>query len=63
MISGPDEQLDEMLERLSRVFGVVSISQVWETKLDLEAIKESAIAIVASLPTDQNSFKIRSKQL
>jgi tRNA uracil 4-sulfurtransferase len=62
MISGPDEQLNEMLERLSRVFGVVSISQVWETKLDLEAIKESAVTIVASLPADQNSFKIEARR-
>ena len=62
MVTGPEENLDTMLEQLSRVFGVVSISSVQETELDLERIKETAAKIVALLPPTLNTFKIACRR-
>lgn len=61
-VSGPDEYLDKMLESLSRVFGVVSISAVWETELDLERIKEMAAEIVNRIFPELKTFKIAARR-
>ncbi len=62
MVTGPEENLGMMLERLRKVFGVVSISSVRETNLDLEQIKNLAADIVASLPSRQKSFKVETRR-
>jgi len=62
MVTGPEEKLEIMLERLRKVFGVVSISSVRETKLDLEQIKDLAASIIASLPSGENTFKIETRR-
>lgn len=62
MVTGPEEKLDIMLERLRKVFGVVSISSVRETELNLEQIKDLAANIVASLPSGENTFKVETRR-
>lgn len=62
MVSGPETNRKAMLENLSRVFGVVSLSSVWETKLDLEEIKIRAAEIFEKLPAANTSFKVASRR-
>ena len=62
MVTGPEEKLEIMLERLRKVFGVVSISSVRETELNLEQIKDLAANIVASLPSGENTFKVETRR-
>ncbi len=62
MVTGPEEKLEIMLERLRKVFGVVSISSVRETELDLDQIKDLAANIVASLPSGENTFKVETRR-
>jgi len=62
MVTGPEENLGMMLEGLRKVFGVVSISSVRETNLDLEQIKNLAADIVAGLPSRQKSFKVETSR-
>lgn len=61
-VSCPVENLDQILERLSRVFGVVSISPVWETELNFDLIKEKAAEIVKNLPPELETFKIAARR-
>ncbi len=62
MVSGPEEHREMIIERLSRVFGVVSLSPVKETGLDLEEIKLLAVEIVGNLPPENNIFKIVTRR-
>lgn len=62
MVTGPEEKLEIMLERLRKVFGVVSISSVRETELDLDQIKDLTANIVASLPSGENTFKVETRR-
>jgi len=62
IVSGPEEYLESMVERLSKVFGVVSVSPVWEAGLDLEEIKHLAVQIVGNLPPGRNKFKITTRR-
>lgn len=41
-----DRALEEAMERLGRVFGIVSFSPAWEVPLDMEAIAEAAAQAV-----------------
>lgn len=61
-VTGPDEHLDQILESLSRVFGVVSVSRIWETELDLDLIKETAVDIVNQLPPELGTFKMSARR-
>ena len=61
-VSGPDEYLDQMLESVSRVFGVVSISTVQETELDLDRIKKMAAEIVSRIFPELRTFKIAARR-
>ena len=62
MVTGPGENLEILLERLCKVFGVVSISSVRETELDMDQIKDLAAGIVGSLPSGHNTFKIETRR-
>lgn len=61
-VTGPDEYLDQILECLSRVFGVVSVSRIWETELDLDLIKEKAVDLVNQLKPELGTFKISARR-
>lgn len=58
----PDSALEQSLARLSRIFGLVSFSPVYETTLDLEAIKEAAAGMVQELPAGDRTFKIKARR-
>jgi tRNA uracil 4-sulfurtransferase len=62
MVSGPEDQEDLIVDRLSKVFGIVSVSPVREAALELDQIKALASEIVAGLPPGQNSFKVASRR-
>lgn len=62
MISGPGQYREEMLTRIAKTFGVVSLSAVQETELDLEMIKIEAAAIVGQLPEGEKTFKVESRR-
>jgi len=61
-VSCPVENLDQILEQLSRVFGVVSISPAWEAELNFDLIKEKAAEIVKKLPPELETFKIAARR-
>jgi tRNA uracil 4-sulfurtransferase len=58
----PDSALEQSLTRLGRIFGLVSFSPVYETTLDLEAIKEAAAGMVQELPAGDRTFKIKARR-
>jgi tRNA uracil 4-sulfurtransferase len=58
----PDSALEQSLARLGRIFGLVSFSPVYETTLDLEAIKEAAAGMVQDLPAGDRTFKIKARR-
>lgn len=62
MVTGPAENRDQMLEALSRVFGVVSVSPVTEAALDIDEIKKAAAATVKKIAPGQQSFKVSSRR-
>ncbi len=62
MVTGPGEHGDKMIERLSRVFGVVSVSPVSETGLDLEDIKAMAAEITGQFSPGQKTFKVEARR-
>lgn len=62
MVSGPDSDREHMLDRLSKVFGVVSVSPVIEVPLDLDAITQAAIDAVGKRRGNKNSFKIAARR-
>lgn len=62
LITGPEENADKIVSRASKAFGVVSVSQVRETDLDLEKIKELAAEIVSELSPDKLAFRIETRR-
>jgi len=58
----PDAALQQATMRLRRIFGLVSFSPVYETALDIEAIKEAAAGIVKELPAGNKTFKIMARR-
>lgn len=63
----PDQdeyEFDEALNRLRKVFGIVSVSPVWKIESDFEVIKENAITLVGDLlsKNDYKTFKVESKR-
>ena len=62
MVSGPEANRAGMLENLSRVFGVVSLSSTWEAKLDFEIIKIRAAEIFGQPSAANTSFKVASRR-
>ncbi len=62
IVTGPDEHSDLIIRNLSRVFGVVSVSQVREAELDIDMIKALAAEMVDRLDPDQDTFKIETRR-
>ncbi len=62
LVTGPAAEEEEITGRLSRVFGVVSVSIVTTAPLDLEAIKEKALELVESRPLPGDSFKVEARR-
>lgn len=56
--SDSEEDLERVMERLPKVFGIQSFSPVTETELSLQAMQKAAIAIVGKMDTEGKSFKV-----
>ncbi|NLC11231.1 MAG: tRNA 4-thiouridine(8) synthase ThiI [Firmicutes bacterium] len=57
-----EELLQEALDRLSKVFGIASLSRVWTTPLDLELIKEQALLLLKKTLPRGGSFKVQTRR-
>lgn len=57
-------EFDEALERLTRVFGIVSVSPVWKINTDFEEMKKYSQVIVKDLieRTGFKTFKVEAKR-
>ncbi len=62
LVCGPEEHREKIIDRLSKVFGVVSLSPVEETGLDLEEIKEQALKMTARVKRDKEEFKVETRR-
>ncbi len=62
LVEGPNSAEEESLKRLSKVFGVTSVSSVSTAPLDLEAIKEAALDLIAQRRQPGDSFKVEARR-
>lgn len=62
MATLPEEARDAALDRLSKVFGIVSVSPVAPAALDLESIQAAAARLARSIPGEKSSFKVETKR-
>ncbi len=62
IVTGPEEHSEIMIQKLSRVFGVASVSLVRETELDIEDIKTLAAEITKKISSDDIAFKIETRR-
>lgn len=62
--SSEDYDFDEALQRLTKVFGIVSVSPVWKINTDFEEIKESSLKIVKEMVKKKGckTFKVETKR-
>lgn len=61
-VTGPDSRREEIIERLSRVFGVVSVSPVVTAPLDPEAIQGKALELLEKRTLPGDSFKVEARR-
>ncbi|AZR74489.1 tRNA 4-thiouridine(8) synthase ThiI [Anoxybacter fermentans] len=57
-----DGLIDQIVERLARVPGIVSLSPVVKTGLDMEEIKEMALRVLEDALPDGGTFKVETKR-
>ena len=59
-----DFDFDEAMERLTRVFGIVSVSPVWKIDSNFETIKEHSLMLVKDLVERKgfSTFKVETKR-
>lgn len=53
---------EPVADRLKDLFGIVSLSPVVSTELDLEQIRAAALAVMRSLPEEPATFKVSAKR-
>ena len=56
------ETMDQLIERLPKIFGIQSFSPVASCSLDLEDIKQTAVKVVESLDRTDKTFKVTVKR-
>ncbi|NLA11712.1 MAG: tRNA 4-thiouridine(8) synthase ThiI [Firmicutes bacterium] len=61
-VSGPAAAEDKMIDRLRKVFGVVSVSSVRTTPLEIGAIEKTALEIAADRSSPEHSFKVETRR-
>jgi tRNA uracil 4-sulfurtransferase len=61
---GDDYNFEGAMEKLVKVFGIVSVSPVWKIKSDYEEIKSYSVQMVKELieRTSYNTFKVETKR-
>ncbi|HBT20127.1 MAG TPA: tRNA 4-thiouridine(8) synthase ThiI [Peptococcaceae bacterium] len=57
-----EEDAERVIERLKKVFGIVSVSPARVVPLDMEAIKEGALDEVKEFLKDRGTFKVETKR-
>ncbi|MDY6827120.1 MAG: tRNA uracil 4-sulfurtransferase ThiI [Bacillota bacterium] len=62
LVEGPAEKETFLIRQLQRVFGIVSLSPVTETALELEEIKTAAVRITKALPPGLKTFKVEARR-
>ncbi|MFO8191187.1 MAG: tRNA uracil 4-sulfurtransferase ThiI [Bacillota bacterium] len=62
LVEGPAEKEAFLIRQLQRIFGIVSLSPVTETALDLEEIKTAAVRITEALLPGLKTFKIKARR-
>lgn len=62
LVTGPEQNFDKIIDRTSKTFGVVSVSKVRETELDLEKIKLLAAEIASEIPPDKLAFRVDTRR-
>lgn len=62
LVTGPEENCDKIIEQASKTFGVVSVSKVQETELDLEKIKALAAEIAQEISPDKLTFRVETRR-
>lgn len=58
ILSDNEMEIQQVIERLPKVFGIQSFSPVTETELNLEAMQQAGEAIVRKLDKEGKSFKV-----
>lgn len=56
--SDSEEDMEKVIARLPKVFGIQSFSPVTETELSLEAMQTAAVALVGKMELQRKSFKV-----
>lgn len=56
------ESTDEVLERLRKVFGLISFSPVKKTSLDIEEIKSVSLELIKQMEPKPLTFKVETKR-
>lgn len=62
LVTGPDSGKDEIIERLSRIFGLVSVSPVATAPLDPEAVQNKVLELLEGRPLPGESFKVEARR-
>lgn len=57
-----DADVEEIMRRISRVFGVHSVSPVVKVEKDIEAIKEAAVVLAKDIDEPGKTFKVDAKR-
>lgn len=60
--SDVEAEMEQIIQRLPKVFGIQSFSPVIEAELDLEAMKETAFRVVEKLDRTGKTFKVSVKR-
>lgn len=61
-VQGPAGEEQEIIDRLSNVFGIVSVSSVRERPLDPAAIEKEVLAVAENRAPGDNSFKVEARR-
>lgn len=56
--SDSEEDMEKVIARLSKVFGIQSFSPVTETELSLEAMQSAAVTLVGKMDVQGKTFKV-----
>ena len=62
LTSTDDEEIQELIKRLPKIFGIQSFSPVASCSQDIEDIKKTALEIMESLDTEDKTFRVTVKR-
>lgn len=62
LTSSDDEEIQELIKRLPKIFGIQSFSPVASCTQDIEDIQKTALEIMESLDTEDKTFRVTVKR-